>query len=66
MDTSVLWVVRKNYNGRYVIVDVATGHTLDDAQGYGFRDYDKAHRYARNKYKCEAFVDEKPKPNALF
>jgi flavin reductase (DIM6/NTAB) family NADH-FMN oxidoreductase RutF len=67
MFNSILWSVRQvPTNSRYIIVNVVTGHTLDDAQGYGFRDFDKAYNYARNKYKCEAFVDEKPKSNTLF
>ena len=66
MKSTILWkVIRDDFKERYIIADPA-GHTLDNAQGYGFRDYGKAYNYARNKFKCEAFVVEKPKSNALF
>jgi hypothetical protein len=33
-----------NYGKRYVVVDEATGAVLDDAQGYGYKTAQNAHR----------------------
>jgi hypothetical protein len=33
-----------NYDKRYVVVDEATGEVLDDAQGYGYKSAQNAHR----------------------
>ena len=34
----------KNYDKRYVVVDESTGEVLDDAQGYGYKNAQNAHR----------------------
>jgi len=34
----------KDYDRRYVVVDEATGEVLDDAQGYGYKSAQNAHR----------------------
>jgi hypothetical protein len=34
----------KGYDKRYVVIDEATGEVLDDAQGYGYKSAQKAHR----------------------
>jgi len=33
-----------NFDKRYVVVDEATGEVLDDAQGYGYKSTQNAHR----------------------
>ena len=38
-----------DYDKRYVVVDEATGEVLDDAQGYGYKTAQNAHR--ANAYK---------------
>lgn len=34
----------KNYDNRYVVIDETTGEVLDDAQGYGYKSAQNAHR----------------------
>ncbi|HWF68860.1 MAG TPA: hypothetical protein VG187_04725 [Mycobacterium sp.] len=34
----------KNYDKRYVVIDEMTGEVLDDAQGYGYKSAQNAHR----------------------
>ena len=34
----------ENYDRRYVVVDAATGAVIDDAQGYGYKTAQNAHR----------------------
>ncbi|WP_226359312.1 hypothetical protein [Pseudonocardia sp. ICBG601] len=37
-------VLSRGRDLRYVVVDVATGEVIDDAQGYGYRSAQNAHR----------------------
>lgn len=68
MNTTTSWMPKKDNNsGRYVIVDANNGCILDDAQGYGFSDYQKAYRYGLNRFKCESCIKEKlPESMPLF
>ncbi len=67
MERTVHWIVKPDATtNRFIIVDVITGCTLDDAAGYGFKNYDKALSYAFNKYKCPPVVDERPTSRTLF
>jgi hypothetical protein len=36
--------VSSNFDKRYVVVDEATGEVVDDAQGYGYKSAQNAHR----------------------
>jgi hypothetical protein len=38
-----------SYDRRYVVVDEATGEVLDDAQGYGYKSAQNAHRAYSHK-----------------
>lgn len=49
-DFSNTWGIKREGNGRYVIIDTATGEVLDDIQGYGCESYDKARNYGYCKY----------------
>jgi hypothetical protein len=52
----------KGYDRRYVVVDEATGEILDDAQGYGYRTAQNAHR--AYSYKSMP-PKQKSQPNAV-
>lgn len=57
-DSSNTWGIKREGNGRYVIIDANTGVVLDDIHGCGCETYDKALSYGYNKYhtygKCNA------------
>lgn len=63
------WGIRRESNGRYVIIDTTTGKVLDDIQGHGCKTYDKARKYGRKKYGNEGQCDGEPNAdvfNTLF
>jgi hypothetical protein len=67
MERTVHWIVKRDtIINRYTLADTTTGCTLDDAAGYGFKDYEKAYNYAINKYKFPPVVDERPISRPLF
>lgn len=46
------------YDRRYVVVDAATGAVIDDAQGYGYKTAQNAHR--AHAYKSRVAGEETP------
>jgi len=66
---SSVWGIKKQANGRYVIIDTISGNIIDNAQGYGFETYGKAFDYGYNKFKTRGECNGLPNIdefNSLF
>lgn len=61
------WIAELN-NGRYIVVDKATGTIINDAQGYGFKNESKCWNWIRNQQRQVGInIDMSTAPcNALF
>lgn len=54
------WGIKRQGNGRYILIDTETGDILDDMQGVGFKTNNKAYAYGHNKYQSRGKCNGEP------
>lgn len=54
------WGIKRQGNGRYILIDSESGDILDDLQGFGFKTYNTAYSYGYNKYHSRGKCDGEP------
>ena len=57
---SKTWGIKRQGNGRYVLIDTISGKVLDDCLGHGFKTYYKAYSFGYNKYQSKGKCDGRP------
>ena len=57
---SSVWGIKKQANGRYVVIDTISGNIIDNAQGYGFTTYYKAYYFGFNTYRTHGKCNGTP------